>query len=120
MIEWFTIASISLAVVAGLIALISGIRGTEPKDLTVLATVAVEVVLIVQVVIAIVQPLVGNPPTGDPLEFWMYLITALMMPPAVVVWALVDRTRWGTLALGGVSLSVAVMLVRMATIWSGS
>jgi hypothetical protein len=49
----------------------------------------------------------------------MYLITALLMPPAVVIWAIVDKTKWGTLAMGGVSLSVAVMLVRMSVIWTG-
>lgn len=120
MIEWFTGVAITLVVIAGLIALVSGIRGTEPRDLTVLATLAVEAILIVQVVIAIVAPFVGNVPQGDPLEFWGYLITALLMPPLVIVWAIVDKTRWGTLAMGGVSLSVAVMLVRMSTIWAGS
>lgn len=120
MIEWFTVAAISIAVVAGVLALVSGVRGTQPRDLTVLSTLFVEVILIVQLILAIVQPMFGNSPAGDPLEFWMYLITALMMPPAVVVWALVDRTRWGTLAMGGVSLSVAVMIVRMATIWTGA
>lgn len=120
MIEWFTVAAIAVAVVAGVIALVSGMRGTEPRDLTVLSTLAVEVVLLVQLVLAIVQPGLGNPAQGDPLEFWMYLVTALLMPPAVVVWAIVDKTKWGTLAMGGVSLSVAVMVVRMSVIWAGS
>lgn len=120
MIEWFTIAAIALAVIAGAIALVSGLRGTEPRDLTVLSTLAVEIVLVAQLVVAIVQPGLGNPAQGDPLEFWMYLVTALLMPPAVVVWAIVDKTKWGTLAMGGVSLSVAVMLVRMSVIWAGA
>ena len=120
MIEWFTIAAIAVAVVAGIIAIASGARGTEPRDLSVLSTLAVEVVLVAQLVIAIVQPGLGNPAQGDPLEFWMYLVTALLMPPAVVIWAIVDKTKWGTLAMGGVSLSVAVMLVRMSVIWAGA
>ncbi|MEY4477632.1 MAG: hypothetical protein RJA31_1136 [Actinomycetota bacterium] len=119
MIEWFTIVAITVAVAAGVIALASGIRGTAPRDLTVLSTLAVEVVLVAQLVLAIAQPAFGNVPQGDPLEFWMYLITALLMPPAVVIWAIVDKTKWGTLAMGGVSLSVAVMLVRMSVIWTG-
>ena len=120
MIEWFTVLSLATAVVAGLIALASGVRGTPPRDLSVLSTLAVEVVLVVQVVVAIVQPMFGNLPVGDPLEFWMYLITALLMPPLVVIWAIVDKTKWGTLAMGGVSLSVAVMILRMAYIWNGA
>lgn len=119
MIEWFTWFAIAIAVAAGIVAIVSGARGREPRDLSVLSTLAVEFVLVVQLVIAIVQPLVGNPSAGDPLEFWMYLVTALLMPPAVVVWAIVDKTRWGTLAMGGVSLAVAVMLVRMSVIWAG-
>ncbi|MFM6968537.1 MAG: hypothetical protein ACKOWN_06420 [Microbacteriaceae bacterium] len=120
MIEWFTISAIALTVIAGVIALVSGLRGTEPRDLTVLSTLAVEIVLIAQSVLAFVQPGLGNPAQGDPLEFWMYLVTALLLPPAVVVWAIVDKTKWGTLAMGGVSLSVAVMLVRMSVIWAGA
>lgn len=120
MIDWFTVAGITVALVAGAVAILSSIRGREPRDLTVLATLAVELVLVIQMVVAIVQPLVGNPSLGDPLEFWMYLVTALLMPLAVVVWAIVDKTRWGTLAMGGVSLAVAVMLVRMGVIWAGN
>jgi hypothetical protein len=119
MIEWFTAVSVSIAVLAGMVALVSGFRGTEPRDLTVLSTLAVEVVLLVHVGLGIAQPMLGNPTVGDPLEFWMYLVTALLMPPAVVVWAIVDKTRWGTLAMGGVSLSVAVMILRMSVIWAG-
>ena len=120
MIGWFTTAAIAIALVAGAIAILSSIRGREPRDLTVLATLAVELVLVIQLVVAIVQPMVGNPALGDPLEYWMYLVTALLMPPAVVVWAIVDKTRWGTLAMGGVSLAVAVMVVRMSVIWAGN
>ena len=37
-----------------------------------------------------------------------------------VIHAIVDKTKWGTLAMGGVSLSVAVMVVRMSVIWTGA
>lgn len=120
MIAWFTVVGVSVSVAAGIVAILSGIRGREPRDLSVLATLAVEVVLIVQLVIALAQPALGNPAIGDPLEFWMYLVTALLMPPAIVVWAIVDKTRWGTLAMGGISLSIAVMIIRMSVIWSGA
>ena len=120
MIEWFTAVAIGVAVLAGVVAIVSGLRGNGPRDLTVLATLAVEAILVIQLVVAIMQPAVGNAPQGDPLEFWMYLITALLMPPMVVIWAIVDKSKWGTIAMGGVSLSVAVMLVRMSTIWAGA
>jgi hypothetical protein len=120
MIEWLTVASVTCATVAGLVSIVSGIRGNPPRDLTVLGTLAVTVVLVVLIGTAIVQPLVGNPATGDALEFWLYLATALAMSVGVTLWALVDRTRFATIGMGVVSLSIAVMIVRMSIIWNGS
>jgi len=120
MIEWLTITSVAYAVAAGLVAVVSGIRGNPPRDLTVLGTLSVAVVLVGLLVVAIVQPLVGNAPGGDALEFWLYLVTALAMTIGVTVWALVDRTRFATIAMGIVSLAIAVMIVRMSIIWNGA
>ncbi|CAB4578087.1 unannotated protein [freshwater metagenome] len=120
MIEWLTVASVTVVVAAGLISVVSGIRGNPPRDLTVLGTLSVAGVLVVLLGVAIVQPLVGNPPGGNALEFWLYLVTAIAMTIAVTVWALVDRTRFGTIAMGVVSLAIAVMIVRMSIIWNGA
>jgi hypothetical protein len=120
MIEWLTLASVIWALAAGLMSIVSGIRGNAPRDLTVLATLSVTVVLIVLIVSAITQPLVGNPVVGDAVEFWFYLITALAMSLGVTLWALVDRTRFATIGMGIVSLSIAVMIVRMSIIWTGA
>ncbi len=117
MIEWFTTIAIIVSVIAGLIALVLGGIGRTPDDCSVLATAAVALVLIVQIVIGIVAPFVGNEPTGDIVEWWIYLVTALVLPVAAIVWALVDRTRWATVVMGVASLAVAVMLFRMNQIW---
>ena len=74
--------------------------------------------LIAQVVIAVVAPLVGNAPAGSPIEFWAYLIGALLIPPLAVFWALVERSRWSTVIMGIAALSVAVMVWRMNVIWT--
>jgi len=120
MIEWLTIASVAYAVAAGLVSVVSGIRGNPPRDLTVLGTLSVAGLLVVLLVVAIVQPLVGNAPGGNALEFWLYLVTALAMTIGVTVWALIDRTRFATIAMGLVSLAIAVMIVRMSIIWTGA
>ena len=74
--------------------------------------------LIVQTVASIVAPILGAGPTGDLLEYWTYLITALMIPPAAVLWALVDKKgEWSTLVVGVGLLAVAVMVYRMHQIW---
>ena len=117
MIEWFTTIAIIVSVIAGLIALVLGGIGRKPDDYSVLATAAVALVLIVQIVIGIVAPFVGNEPTGDIVEWWIYLVTALVLPVGAIVWALVDRSRWSTVVMGVASLAVAVMLFRMNQIW---
>lgn len=117
MIEWFSTIAIAVSVIAGLIALVLGGIGRKPDDYSVLATAAVALVLIVQIVIGIVAPFVGNEPTGDIVEWWIYLVTALVLPVGAIVWALVDRSRWSTVVMGVASLAVAVMLFRMNQIW---
>jgi len=118
MILWFTIAQLAVAIAAGLLCLGLGFAGRRPSDLTVGALALIEVLLIVQVVIAFIAPLAGNPPTGDLLEYWVYLISAVILPIGGVVWALVDRSRWSTVVLGVVALAVAVMVWRMQVIWT--
>lgn len=120
MIEFWTLVSVFVAVGAGLVCLVDGIRGRSPRDLSVLSTFGVTLVLLVQVVIAVIQPLAGNSPVGNGVEFWMYVITALAMSIGVVVWALVDRTRFATVGLGIVDLAIAVMVLRMSIIWTGA
>lgn len=117
MIEWFTTAQVAVAVAAGLLCLVLGFAGRTPNDLVLAATALVELLLIVQVVIALVAPATGNNPTGSLLEFWIYQVSAVLLPPAAAFWALVDRSKWSTVILGVASLAVAVMVYRMGVIW---
>lgn len=117
MIEWFTTLAIIVSVAAGLVAIVLGGIGRKPDDYSVLSTAAVALVLIVQIVIGIVAAFVGNQPTGDIVEWWIYLVVALVLPVGAIVWALVDRARWATVVMGVASLAVAVMLYRMHQIW---
>jgi hypothetical protein len=117
-IDLFTIILIAVATLAGVLAVVLGLVGRPPSDVTILALVLVEALLIVQVVIAIVAPLAGNPPTGNLGEFWVYLATACLMPPAAIAWALTERTRWSTVVLGVGALAIAVMAYRMNQIWN--
>lgn len=119
MIEWYSWVSAGVALVVGLVCLAVGAAGRKPGDVTVGAVAVVELTLLAQVVIAIIAPLVGNPPVGDLVEFWAYLVTAVIIPPAAVLWGLIERTRWSTVILGVASIAVAVMVFRMQQIWSG-
>jgi len=118
MILWFTIVQVVVAVAAGLFCIIAGLAGRRPSDWTVGSLALIELLLIVQVVIGIVAPLAGNPPTGSLLEFWVYLVSAVLLPIGAVVWALLERSRWSTVIMGVAALSIAVMVWRMQTIWT--
>jgi len=118
MIDVFTVVLIAVATIAGVLCVVLGLAGRKPADVTILATVLVEVLLIAQVVIAIIAPLTGNHPTGNLGEFWVYLVTACLMPPAAIAWALTDRSRWSTVVLGVAGLAIAVMAYRMNQIWT--
>lgn len=118
MILWFTIAQLVVAVLVGVAAVVAGLVGRRPGDVTVGGMALILLLLIAQVVVAIVAPLVGNPPVGSAIEYWAYLIGALLIPPAAVFWALVERSRWSTVIMGVGALSVAIMVWRMQVIWT--
>lgn len=118
MILWFTLTQIAVACAAGLFCVGAGLAGRRPSDWTVGSLLLVELLLIAQVIVAIIAPLAGNPPTGDLLEFWVYLISAVLLPIGGTAWALLDRTRWSTVILGVIGLSLAIMLWRMQAIWT--
>ena len=117
MIEWFTWVQVGVALVVGVAAVGFALAKKGPNDFTVLGLILVEVLLVVQLVMALVAPATGNQMVGNGLEFWMYLITALIIPAAALIWALAERTRWSNLIIATAALGIAVMVFRMYTIW---
>lgn len=118
MILGFTVVLVGVAVLAGLLCLGLGFAGRKPADISLISLLIVELLLLAQIVIAAIAPAVGNPPTGNPVEFWVYLVSAAIIPPLAVLWALTERTRWSTVVLGVGALAVAVMAYRMQQIWT--
>lgn len=118
MIDWLTVVIAAVAVAAGLLCLVLGLLGRRPNDLTLGAALLVDALLLVQLVVAIASPALGNTPTGSVLEFYVYLVTAIVLPPLAVLWSLLEReSRWSTVTLAVASLAVAVMVYRMHQIW---
>lgn len=118
MILWLTIIQIAVAVAAAVFCLVLGLVGRRPSDYSVGALALVELLLVVQVIVAIAAPFAGNPPTGDLLEFWVYLVSAVLLPIGAVLWALMERSRWSTVILGVAAVAVAIMVWRMHVIWT--
>lgn len=117
MIDWFTYAQVGIAVVAGLLCVVLGLLGRPPQDLTMGAALLVEVLLVVQLVVSLAAPAFGNNPTGSLLEFYLYLVSAILLLPLAGVWALIERNRWSTVILGVACLAIAIMVYRMNEIW---
>lgn len=118
MIAAFTTVAAIVAAAAGLFAVVLGFAGRRPSDLVLAGPALVEVLLVAQLVIALIAPFAGNPPSGNLLEFYAYLVGALIIPPAAIYWALTEQTRWSVVVVGVACLAVAVMWVRMQIIWT--
>ena len=118
MIDWLTIAIVAVAIAAGALCVVLGLAGRKPNDLSLGAAALVELLIIVQIVVAIAAPAFGNVPTGSGLEFWVYLVTAALLVPLAVLWSLLERgSRWSTVVIGVGCLAIAVMVYRMHQIW---
>jgi len=117
LIEWYMWVELVLALAVGLACIGFAVAGRGPNDITVIGLGLVEVAMLAQTVIGAIAPATGNQPTGSLLEWWMYMVAALLIPPAAIFWALVERNRWANLILATAALGIAVMVWRMYTIW---
>jgi hypothetical protein len=109
---------VSLA--AGAFSLVLALLRREPSWWSVGSAALTEIALLGQLVFSIVLVSSGASATGDTVEYFGYIITALLVPVGSVVWAVFERTKWSTLVIGLASFTVAVMVVRMWQIWSGN
>jgi hypothetical protein len=116
-IEWLYWLQLGVAILAGFIAVGFALAKKTPNDYTLGSIVLLGALLLIQIIVTIVQPALGNNPTGSLLEFWMYLVTAFVMVVAGALWALVERSIMSNVMLGLLAGSIAVMLVRMDVIW---
>ncbi|MFM5905591.1 MAG: hypothetical protein ACKORF_05760 [Micrococcales bacterium] len=120
MIEQYYAVAAFLNLGVGVFALALGFLGRPPSGWSVGALALTELTVLIQLVITVVLVISGETASLDIGEFWAYLITAVFIPVAAVFWALLERSKWSTVVLGVGALSIAVMLVRMHQIWTGS
>jgi hypothetical protein len=118
MIEWLYIGQLVLSTAAGCLAVILGLAKRKPSNLSLGALAIVELGLVIQFVVSIVLVIMGQRAQSDTVEFFAYLVVALMVPIGAAFWALIERSRWATVVLGVGALTVAVMLVRMQQLWT--
>ena len=73
--------------------------------------------VLVYAVGTVVMHVRGPGPTGSALEYWGYLLTALLIPAGTFVWSLVERSSWSNWVLAAAGPVVAIMVYRMNYIW---
>jgi hypothetical protein len=76
----------------------------------------IEGVVLIQGVVAIVLGATGVG-AGDPLLFWGYYATTLVILPVAAAWAFAERTKWSSVVLLVASLTVAFLEWRLWQIW---
>lgn len=61
----------------------------------------------------------GGGVVTDPVTLYGYLLTGLVLPLGGAWLGIWERTRWGSLAIGVVALTLAVLVMRVQQIWPG-
>jgi hypothetical protein len=119
MVDWLYFLLVGITVAVGAFLLLSGLFGLKPKGSLILLISLVELGLLVQLAVSIGMALAGQQAQISTIEFFGYLLVALLIPPGAVIWSLAEPSRWATVVMGFASLTVAIMLVRMQQIWTG-
>ena len=119
MIEFFYLVLVWYSVAVGIALLGAGLFGARPGPVSIMATAGVEAGLLIQLLISIALVFSGQRAETDTLEFFGYLIVAIIVPLAAGFWGLAERTKYSMMVLGAAALTVAVMLYRMQQLWTG-
>jgi hypothetical protein len=115
-IDGLAYAVMAVSVLVGLGTIGLALADRRPLTLLAYGLVLVELAALVQVLVAIVQAVRGERPT-EVATFIGYALTSLLVPPVGALWALSDRSRWGTGAAGVASLVLAALTLRMQQVW---
>lgn len=117
MVDWLTWTLIIAGLFGAVFALISYPLWKRPNDLHIFVAGAIALLLLVQVAFGISNAIVGEGPSGNTAEWWLYLITALVVVLAGTIWSFVDPNKWSLLIHAAIGITIAVMVYRMHQIW---
>jgi hypothetical protein len=112
--------AVAVAVCTGLVALwsfVQAARNRLPDKPLLVALVALELLLVAQLVIGIVLLIRGEHPRSL-ATYLAYLIGCLIVLPVGAGWALAERSRSSTVVLGVACLALPVMVLRLNEVWS--
>lgn len=116
MIDGLAYVVMAVSVAVGLAILLAAALDRRPLARMAGGLIATEVAAIVQVLVSVVQAVRGERPV-ETATFIGYALTSVLVPPAGAIWALSEKTRWGTAAAGVSALVLAVLTLRMQQVW---
>jgi hypothetical protein len=105
---------VALAVLLGAVALVLALRDRLPPKPLLQGLLLLQALVIAQAVVALSRLGGWEGPTGELIG---YLVVAFVLVPGGMVLALEERTRWGTAILGVACLVLAVVVLRLDTVW---
>jgi hypothetical protein len=107
---------IAVSVLVGVAIVVLALLDRRPLGALLAGLLLVELAALVQVLVVVVAVLRGQRPDSAAV-FAGYAVASLLVPPVGAIWALSERTRWGTAAAGVSCLVLAVATVRLQQIW---
>lgn len=119
MIDWWSWTQIWYSTIAGLLLVLLGLIGRRPSGFSISLLALSQGGLLAQLALSLTLVFLGQSAAKDTLEFFGYLLVALLVPIGTGLWALTERSKWSTVIMGAGLLTVAVMLVRMIQLWTG-
>lgn len=110
------IAVIAVSVLVGGVIVVLALLDRRPLAALLGGLLLVELAALVQVLVVVVAVLRGQRPDSG-VVFTGYAVASLLVPPIGAVWALSERSKWGTAAAGVSCLVLAIATVRLQQIW---
>ena len=105
-----------VAVLVAALGVASTIARRRIGTLHLVGIAVLELVLLVQTVLAVAALAGGSRPT-ETATFLAYLIAVLVIPVAGALWARTEPTRWAGTVLAVACLVTAVMVWRLVQVW---
>ena len=117
MISWLAYAVIALAGVAVVWGLVTAIANKPPGKAQLIYAAVVEVVTVVQSLIAGVRLALGAR-VPEPATTVGYLIGIVILIPIAWFWANTERTRFSGVVLAVAAMAVLAMTLRLLVLWN--
>ena len=111
----FTIVLYAVSAVLVIWSVVETIRNRPAGPLLLGVSALLLLLLIVQLVISIAT--FGSTHDVDPLLYFGYVITAVLVIALAGFWAFAELSRWGPGVLAAAGLTVLIMIERLDQIW---